>query len=194
MATESASSPRPGLRLAAAVGGSGADAVALAGGFAYVGMGPRLVVVDVSDPTAPVTAAELRLQSEPRALAVDRSLAAIVGYDGATALVTVNDPRRPARLAALPSPQRAYDVALAAGQAYVAQGSLATWDLSDPRQPRLIGATSDGCALTALTVSGQLVVAAGKRDSYTACLTVWDAADPGHPRALKGLEPATEHR
>ncbi len=118
---------------------------------------------------------------------MDRGLAAIVGADGATALATVADPRRPERLAALPSPRRAYDVALAAGLAHVAQGSLATWDLSDPRHPRLIGETSDGCAMTALTVAEQLVVGAGKRDNYTACLTVWDAADPGHPRAVGAL-------
>jgi len=189
-ADKAVGSPRMGLRLASAIGGSGADAVAMADGFAYVGMGPRLVVLDISDPAAPKRTAELRLASVPVALAVEGDLLAVVGQDGSVTLVAVDDPRRPLRLTELPLPRDAFDVALAGTKAYIAQlfsEQMAIWDVSDARQPGVIGTAADGCRPLALAVDGNRVVVAGKRENYTACLTIWDMADPARPRRLAGL-------
>lgn len=52
---------RAGLRPVAAFGGRGGGAIDVADGVAYVGMGPRLVAFDVTDPALPTIRGELRL-------------------------------------------------------------------------------------------------------------------------------------
>lgn len=105
-------------------------------------LGGRLLTVDVSDPKAPKLLGSLEIPGVPRGLAVDGSTAYVAAGSGGLVLADLSDPAAPRMLGQAPTPGSAIRVDYAKGHAYVAAWNDArAYDVSDPSQPRLVGAT-----------------------------------------------------
>jgi len=79
-------------------------AVAVQGRYAYVGVGPRLVVVDVGDPARPVEVGQTGvLPGVVQDVAVSGSYAYVADWDGGLRVIDVSDPSSP-RIAARATP------------------------------------------------------------------------------------------
>jgi hypothetical protein len=137
--------PTPPADTAQQSGGT-VQAVELAGDLAYVGVGPRLSIWDLSDPTRPTLRGQTpALDGVVSALLVAGPRvylgAARTGVeDGKLHVIDVSDPARPRAVAAMPvdAPR---SLALVANQLLVAHGNdlagkLTVYDLSDPLAPR----------------------------------------------------------
>ncbi len=119
-------------------------AMAVQGQYAYIGAGPRLLVLDVSDPASPT----LFGQSEILSYLV-RDVAVVGGYayvadgsGGGLQIIHVADPAHPTQIGSYDTPGTARRLAVAGGYAYVADGSaggLRIIDISDPANPVWLG-------------------------------------------------------
>lgn len=105
-------------------------------------LGGDLVTVDVSDPTAPKLLGKLAIGGVPRGLAVDGTTAYVAAGSGGLVLADLTDPAAPKLLGQAPTPGTAIRVDYAKGHAFVAAWNDArAYDVSDPANPRLVGAT-----------------------------------------------------
>lgn len=149
----------PHLRLLSQLGGS-TTSVALRGDMAYLGEGPRILVVDLAGPngdgverrgiSAPLPGVVRGLAwSGDRLAAIYRDALANTGNDG-LALFDVADPGQPRLLSLLPLAQGPLSLAAAGsrlyvtghdaarGQALAAHEALLAIDIADPLHPRVV--------------------------------------------------------
>jgi hypothetical protein len=133
--------PRQGQNVAllGQIGGE-ARAVAVQGSYAYAGIGPRLVIFDLSDPAQPLfvgQTAVLRNLVRDVALAGDYAYAVSTENGGGLHIIDVSDPAAPFQAGFYAMPEFAWDVATAGSYAYVANGDygLRIVDVSDPAAP-----------------------------------------------------------
>ncbi len=179
-----------GWRLVGQIGGP-TNAVALAGHYAYVGVGLRLVVLDVSDPAGPHemgATPPLPYFVEGIALAIQggHSYAFVAAGDAGLLVVDVSVPSAPQEIGSWDSPGYAEGVAVAGAIAYLADGpyGLRLVDISDPGHPRPLGAAFDANYAFAVAVADhRAYLAAGG-----AGLLIADVSDPAQPRALGTLD------
>lgn len=156
------------------IGGIGGllEAVAVADGTAYVGVGPTLTVLDVRDPAAPSAIAELHIGGAIRDLHLAGSRLYVANYfKGELQIVDVAYPFAPALLGSVTLPGNPTSVAVAGGYAYVAafNGGLQVVDVRDPTSPQRVfesqwalGSTLDvevADGLVYFTSFGRLVIA-----------------------------------
>jgi hypothetical protein len=118
------------------------NALAIEGDIAYVAAsGSGLVIVDISDPSAPVELATFPTSANATHVAVEGTLAYVSHADGLT-IVNIGDPAMPAE-AGVYARDRAHAVDVAEGRAYLLGDDttttmvpfLAIVDLSDPAAP-----------------------------------------------------------
>jgi hypothetical protein len=165
-------------------------AVGADGGFAYVGFGPRILVIDASDPTHP----QLLGQSEPlpgliRDIEVAEGIAYVAAEWAGLVIVDVSDPSNVQILNDGPnywSPDEetvrqpwARSVTVIDDTAYLFNKgwrgewpSLLRFDIADPRQPRLLY-VHDLQANDNVLVDGDLMILIGNGR-----MQLRDAADP----------------
>jgi hypothetical protein len=140
-----------------------------------------LQIVDVTDPGTPHVVAALNLFWSIGVAVSGRFAYVTAGY-GPRSLVVVDlaDPLRPQIVGQLTMPDWSMGVAVAGNYAYVADsyGGLAVVDVTDPRQPLLVGGVAMLFA-TAVAVSG---THAYVTDTYG--IQVVDVADPLHPEIV----------
>ncbi|MER3545820.1 MAG: hypothetical protein C4311_14815 [Chloroflexota bacterium] len=109
----------PDAALIGQIGGS-AYAVAVQGHCAYIGVGPRLVIVDISNPAQPVAVGRTRVLPS---IVGDIALAGSYAYiaDGYTGLriLSISDPANPYEVGFYATPAFASGVAVAGAYAYV---------------------------------------------------------------------------
>ncbi|MFZ1598054.1 MAG: hypothetical protein WAW26_19580, partial [Anaerolineae bacterium] len=174
--------PTPTLvvELVGQIGGA-VNAVAVEGRYAYVGVGPRLVILDVNDPAHPVMIGKSPvLPDVVQGVSVVGSLAYVAdGYDGGLQIIDVSDPANPTWRGARHTPGRAVDVSVVGSLAYVAYWSsgLQIIDVSNPANPTWRGAyDTPGYALGVSVVGSLAYVADG--DSG---LQIIDVSNPANP-------------
>lgn len=153
--------------------GGTANAVALDGYIVYLGLGPRLVTVDIGDPAAP----RLLWQSDVlsgvvHAVAVQDGLA-YVGAGGDLYRYDIRDPANPVRIGTLHSfanPRQEWiDIILASDVVYTtsfvdgaySSQHLMAFDVSDPVQPVVAG-TRELSPYTTVTLSEGIFYIAGE--------------------------------
>jgi len=118
--------------------GGPTTAVALQGDYAYVGVGLRLVVPDVTNPVTPTEVGSTApFPSFVEDVAVSGTRAYVAVGPAGLRVVDVSDPADPVELGAWDSPGYAEGVAVSGSYAYVADGpyGLRVVDLSDPAHP-----------------------------------------------------------
>ncbi len=125
------------LELVGQVGGP-TQAVAVQGNYAYVGVGLRLEVLDVSDPTTPTVVGT----TEPfpnfvEDVAVSGTVAYVAAGGAGMYMLNISDPANPSVTGIYDTPGYAEGVAVDGRYAYVADGpyGLRIVDISDPMHP-----------------------------------------------------------
>jgi hypothetical protein len=161
-------------------------AVAVQGHYAYVGVGLRLVVLDVSDP------AELREVGVTRPfphfvedVAVSGTLAYVAAGGAGLRVVDISNPAAPNELGALDSRGYANGIVVAGSIAYLADGpyGLRVVDVSKPSQPVEVGSAYPMNYVYKVAVQGRVVCIA----AAGAGMLIADVTDPGHPVEVGSL-------
>ena len=159
--------------------GGACDAVAVQGNTAYVGVGPRLVVLDVSNPASPVVLGQSAvLPGTVMYVAVAGTLAYVVAGGAGLRVVDVSNPAAPRQVGYYPG--RAEGVAVSGTLAYVAAGDLLVVDVSNPAAPRELGFYDTPGYAYGVAVSGTLAYVADEEGG----LRVVDVSNPASPREL----------
>lgn len=197
-----AAGPAPGPRPVATAGAAesnmylldqvGGTTTAVAGGddFAYINEGQTLVILDVSDPTAPIFVGRtMPLPAEPRAIAVQGGYAYVAAREAGLRIVDISDPAAPTEISHLPAGSYARDVVIAGEFAYVlSDAGIHVVGISQPAQPvevSLYGVS--GCVLCYggdLAVAGDHLYLAGPGS----VLRILSLADPAGLELIGSLD------
>jgi len=167
--------------------GGPTQAVAVQGTHAYVGVGLRLVVLDVSNPiTLTEQGATTPFPHSVEGIVVSGTLAYVAAGGAGLRVVDVSDPAHPTEVGAWDSPGYAEGLAVAGSTAYLADGpyGLRVVDVSDPVHPTEVGFAYDMNYVFDVVVGGEYayIAAAG------AGLLVADVSDPANPIAVGSLD------
>lgn len=168
-----------GWRAIGQVGGP-TQAVAVQGDYAYVGVGLRLVVLDISDPSAPREVGAARPFSYfVQDIAVSGTLAYVAAGAAGLRIVDIANPAAPIEVGAWESRGHAEGVAVAGTTAYLANGpyGLRVLDVSKPSQPVEVGSVYPMNYAFKVAANGRYacIAAAG------AGLLIADVSDPKRP-------------
>jgi hypothetical protein len=174
------------LELLDQLGGS-TQAVAAAGGYVFLGMGPRVLTLDVSNPThVTVLGRSAPLPAVVTNLKVDGPY--VYAIAGGLHILDAHQPLQLTEIGAYP---KAFDVAIAEPYAYVAAGEdgLKILDVTNPTQPVEIGTSAvDQFSDVRVFVAGNLVLTGGLSVWFrsTGQVRVIDVSDPMHPTETGG--------
>lgn len=143
-----------------------------------------LLVIDISDPTAPTLAASLILTGLPMdvlpiGVTLDGDLAYVAGGKGGLYVVDITDPANPTQIGKLPTPNLSRSVAIADRYAYMAtaQSGLFVVDVSNPLSPTLAKVfDTPGISFGVALAGDALYVADG-----TTGVLEFDVSDPLNP-------------
>ena len=128
---------RSSLHMVGQVGGRTED-VAVQGDYAYVAVGLRLVVLDVSQPITPTEIGSTTpFPQFVAGVTVSGTLACVADGMAGLRIVDVSNPSAPVEIGVYDTPGYAEDIAVAGQYAYVADGhcGLRIVDISDPAHP-----------------------------------------------------------
>lgn len=167
--------------------GGPVEAVAVAGTTAYVGVGHRLVILDIANPAVPVVLGESQpLQDPIQSIVLRGQYAFVVGF-WATGLVVmdVSVAGAPVAVGSLPWIGPARDVVVQGDYAYVAISDLglAVVDIANSTAPVLRTTFDTPGDAQALALGGAYVYVA----DGAAGLQVVDVSDPLNPSSAGGL-------
>jgi hypothetical protein len=129
------------VQLVGQIGGS-TFAVTLQGDYAYLGVGPRLVIVDVSDPTSPAFVGQSGILSDKiNDIAVANDYAYITTLDGDLHIIDVSDPTTLLIVSKYDTAHDIYRVAANGDYVYATDYwfGLHIVDVSTPTMPVLVG-------------------------------------------------------
>lgn len=186
-----------GMRVLGQLGGS-IGAVCVDGSRAYVGVGPSLVLLDLSDPFQPMVLGETgRLADLIEGIAVHGNYAFLACRFDGLHVIDVSDAANPHQVAQLPGVSFSRDLTLRedpqSGQvlAYVAEYDwLRIIDVTSPLSPTLVSEVQEGASSYDISILA-------KNDrvyAYLAAqagLRVFDATDAAHPTVIQTLLPGT---
>jgi hypothetical protein len=169
------------LSLQGQLGGS-SYAVDVQDTHAFLGVGPRVYVLDVSDSAAPKF-----LGQSPVMPGVVQSVLASGDYvyvadgDGYLRVLDVSDPTQPAEVASLREYSYAQGLALDGTTLYVADNAfgLRVVDMSDPRHPKKIGEAKIPGAASSIAIDGSRAFLAGSTAEHG--LVAIDISNPAQP-------------
>jgi parallel beta-helix repeat protein len=160
--------------------GGPVQGIAAQGRYVYVGVGPRLVVLDALDPASMhAVGATAQFDDFVKGVAISGTLANVAAGSAGLRVVNVSDPAHPTEIGAWDSPGYAEGVAMDGQTAYLADGpyGLATVDVTNPAQPTAQGSAYAMNFAFGVAVSGQYAyVAAGD-----AGLLIANVTNPAHP-------------
>lgn len=179
----------PSLQLAGQFGGS-SNAVAADGHYAYLNVGPRLVVVDIADPARPAVAGRSSPLPGFEALSVSRGYAYVAAGAGGLRVLDVSNPAAPVEVTAMASVAPAWGTAIAGAYLYLAaDDGLHIFDLSDPAAPRAASFFATRDVAHDVAVAGSLAYVAesysqGDASPDRGGLRMIDITDPASPREV----------
>lgn len=125
-----------GIELVSQLGGAN-HAIKIQGNYAYVGEGNSLVVLDISNVTAPTPVGRLTLPGMVNGLAISGNYAYVADDDAGLQVVDISTPAAPAIRGYYNTGGSANKVSLLGGRAYVAAGSvgLQIINITNPLRP-----------------------------------------------------------
>ncbi|MGB3220186.1 MAG: hypothetical protein WBD79_22550, partial [Anaerolineae bacterium] len=159
-------------------------AVEVVGNYAYVGVGPRLVILNISDPVHPVRVGQSAvLPGVVRDVSVVAGRAYVAAWDSGLQIIDISNPANPTLRGAYNTPGYAYGVSVVGGLAYVADawGGLQIIDVSNPANPTRRGAYDTSGDARGVSVVGSLAYVA---DAWGG-LQIIDVSNPANP-TLRG--------
>jgi hypothetical protein len=150
------------------------------GDFAYVGVGPRLAILDVSTPGHPNSAGETEpLPNVVHGVAVEGPHVYIADRDAGLRIVDVSNPGAPIEVGVYDTAGNCLDVAVSGGLAYLAAGGagLNIVDIADVGAPGSVGSLDTPGTAWGVAVNGGYAYVA----DWGHGLRVIDVADPTAP-------------
>lgn len=177
--------------------GGPTQAVAVQGDYAYVGVGLRLIVLDVTNPSTPTeVGATAPFPYFVEEVAVSGTRAYVAAGGAGLRVVDVATPTAPVEIGAWDSPGYAEGVAVAGNTVYLADGpyGLRVVDVSDPAHPTPVGSAYDMnyAFEVAVTDPSGLRDPKGLTFAYIAAagagLLVVDVSNPAHPLEVGMLD------
>lgn len=151
------------IKLIGQVGGP-TQAVAVEGDFAYVGVGVRMVVLDISNPSKAKLMGETAVfDSLVTGVAVNGTTACVTAGDAGLYIIDISDPTEPSVIGFYDSPGFSENVYIEGNYAYIADGSegLTVVDISNLDSPREVGSlTTLGYAFDVTVANHMAYVAA----------------------------------
>lgn len=167
--------------------GGPTSAVAVRGTYAYVGVGLRLNVLDVTNPITPTEVGSTSpFPYFVEGLAISGTHAYVAAGGAGLRVVNISDPEYPVETGSWDSPGYAEAVAVAGNIVYLADGPYGLWtlDVSNPTLPIPLGSVYDMDNAFGVAVAGPYayIAAAG------AGLLVADVSDPAHPIEVGRLD------
>jgi parallel beta-helix repeat protein len=159
------------------------SAVAVQGTLAYVAVGHRLHIYDISDPAAPREVGSTEpLGDVVSDLALAGSRAYVTAGKDGLHILDVGDPRSIREIGRWDSPGSAEGIAVEGTIAYLADGpfGLQIVDVSDPRSPRFLSSAFDTFFAFDVLVNGRTVYVA----AAGAGVLVVDVSDTTAPRRM----------
>ena len=156
------------------------DAVAVQGNYAYIGVGPRLVILDVSDPANSTMEGQSPVfPGIVYGVVVTGGYAYVANADGGLRIVNVIDPAHPTEVGFYDTPGYAHGVVVAGTYAYVADyhGGLRIVNVSDPAHPVEVGFYDTPGYADGVAVAGTYAYVADEEEG----LRIVNVADPAHP-------------
>jgi hypothetical protein len=174
----------PGDEPAVMLGGP-ATAAALQGDYAYLGIGPQLVVLDISNPEKPrLVGSSERLEGSVRGIAVKGNFAYVSG--NRLQVVDISDPGSLVKGPSLALPGRPGNILAVSGELLFVSGSehgVHLLDISEPAAPAILGYYPMAAPALSLAATGKtLFVADGDG------LRIADLSDPARPASLAFLD------
>ena len=171
--------------------GGSTYAVAVQGNYAYVGVGPRLVTLDISDPERPAVVGRTAvLPGVVQDVAVAGNHAYATTGEGGLRVINIVDPAVPAEVGFYDTPRWAGDVAVAGSHVYVSDsgggwaGNLRIINVADPAAPTEVGFFDAHWGTYGVVVAGNYAyVAAGVKG-----LRIINVADPASPTEVGSYE------
>ena len=118
------------------------EAVAIQGNFAYIGIGPRLVILNISDPAHPVFVGKTAvLPGIVWDISISGSYAYVAAESGGLRIINISNPAAPTEAGFYDTPGYAYGVAISGSYAYVADSGsgLQIINITNPAIPTLAG-------------------------------------------------------
>ena len=144
------------------IGGS-TNAVAIQGSYAYIGVGPRLIILDISNPALPVVVG--RTQPMPgivQDIVILNSHVYVADDNAGLRVVDISNPANPFEVGYYDTPGSAHGVTVSGSYAYVADwdAGLRVLHIADPGNPYEVGFydTSDQASDVELSGSHAYVV------------------------------------
>lgn len=171
--------PTQSVELVGQIGGS-SYAIAVEGDYAYIGVGPRLVIVNIADSAHPALIGQtVPLPDVVRDVAVAGSYAYVADYYGGLRVIDVANPAAPDEVGAHDTPGSARGVAVAGSYAYVADwdGGLRMINVANSTAPVEVGAYEMPGYAWSVAVAGSYAYVA---DIFKG-LRVIDVANPAAP-------------
>lgn len=135
--TTSAQSQGQNVELVGQLGGS-VEGVAVQGTYAYIGVGPRLFIINITDPTSPTVVGKTQpLPDIVKSLAVVGNYAYVADGEGGLRIINVSNPATPFEVGYYDTAGQALSVAVSGNYAYVADDDqgLRIINISSPASP-----------------------------------------------------------
>ncbi len=182
------------LELVGQIGGA-AQAVAVAGSYAYLGMGQRLVILNISNAYGWTFVGQTPpLPGLVEGLALGGNYAYIANGDGGLRVIDISNPANPTEVGAQDLQQNALDVAVSGRYAYVATdggagfgpGSLRVIDISNPAAPVEQGFSITPGSARGVAVAGSYAYVA---EGYSG-LRVISVVNPAAPAEIGAYDTA----
>ncbi len=184
---ESTSTPETELLKVVGQNGGATQAVAVQGNYAYVGVGLRLSILDITSLAHPMEiGATEAFEGYIEDVAVVGNTAFVAAGGAGLYIVDISDPANPAVVGSYDTPGYAESVTVAGKYAYVADGpaGLRVVDIEDLDHPAEVG--------QAYSLNYAFDVAVDSKRSYVASagagLLVADISDPVNPREIGNLD------
>ena len=178
--------------------GGAVQSVAVQGDTAYLGVGPRVEAVDISDPGDPkLVGRSSPLPSTVLGLAVAGDYVYVADGISGLLVLDVSDPTNPHEVGSCDTPGVANEVVVSGSYAYVADawGGLRVMDISNPSAPRGVGAYTSNINIWGIAVSGGYAYVAdnvsineGNTWHNEAVLRVIDVSNPTAPDLVGSYE------
>jgi hypothetical protein len=169
------------LSLQGQIGGS-AYAVDVQGNFAYLGVGPRIYVLDTSNPSAPKFIGQSGVMpGVVRSVIASGNYVYVANEKGYLRVIDVSDATQPREVASLVEHSYAQGLALNGTTLYIADNpfGMRVVDVSDPLNPRKIGEVEIPGAASSIDIEGSRAFLAGSTDENN--LAVIDISNPAQP-------------
>jgi hypothetical protein len=140
-------------------------AMAVSGGYAYVGAGCRVIVFDVSSPSNPIPVGQTGVLGDlVRGIDLAPGYAYVAASQAGLRIIEVTDPEHPTEVGAIEVTGGAYDVAVADAYGYVAAGGggLRVISIADPSEPEEVNALAMPVNVHRIAVAGDYAFLAAR--------------------------------